>query len=153
MDFRLTLDGDDRVRRRLDEIGYNAEFMEPAFVNILDLLVENEQTLFARNGGGGKGRWRPNTDSTLATKRRKGQDSRPMRATGRLERSLTTKGGPEQIREIKKTSLRFGTKLFYAQINNFAKDDDRRRVVLKILPKTKKASKAAIMDHLLSENR
>ena len=147
MQFTIVAKNIDKAASDLDGMGQRATHARPAFDLILDALIDNEKSIWSRNGGSGKAKW-TNTDSTLASKIAKGLDKRPMRATGALEKSLTEKGAPHQLHEQDEFSLLFGTTLFYAKFNQLAKDPHRKKVVLKLLPKTKKTIRETILEHI-----
>ena len=149
MQYQLELRGIDEAADRLEDTGDRAAHARAAMDKIVDALIEGEQSLWRRNGGGGKKKWAPNTKSTLASKIAKGLDPRPMRATGALERSLTVKHAPNQLLKIDNNSMEFGTKLFYAQFSQLAKNPARRRIVLDIAAKQKRTIREIILDHIV----
>lgn len=148
MRYSIVAKGVEKAGGDIDRMGHQALNPEPAFQSIMDTLVDSEKVLFKRNGGGGKNRWPENTRSTQRTKAAKDQDTRPMRATGALEKSLTERHAADGIRTIKKDYMEFGTKLFYAQFSQFAKNPKRLRQVVKILPKQRKIVRETIASHL-----
>lgn len=139
----------DKTAHHLESIGERANKAAPAFEKISEELLLNEQGIWKRNGGGGAGKWPANTKSTLATKIARHLDTRPMRATGALERSLTIKGAPGQIRWWNTRQMQFGTSIWYAHFSQDNKNPERKRVVLKILPKARKNIREIILEHLI----
>ena len=150
MRFEIQTKGVNASASRLERLGHQAKNAKPAFEEILDGLIEGEQSLWRRNGGGGAKKWLPNTEKTAAEKKSKGLDPRPMRATGALERSLTIKGAPGMIHNVDDDGLTFGTKLHYAQFSQFAKDATRKRVVVTLQAKQKKLIREKLAEHLLA---
>lgn len=147
----VDIKGVDETVHNLKQLGENADKAGPAFEKIADLFLENEKIIFKREGGSGGNKWPRNTPSTLASKIAKGLDPRPMRATGALERSLTVARAADQIRWWNNRQIAFGTTVWYAQFSNNSKDPDRKRVVLRILPKTRKTANQIILEHLMSK--
>lgn len=107
-DFHVT--GTDSVRARFAGVEERAANFTPAWPNVLRLLEEGEREVFATDGAVLGAAWKSLRASTIAIKHRKGQDPRVMRATGALERSLTTSPRKKEAPR----ELRFGTALFYA---------------------------------------
>jgi hypothetical protein len=149
--FSIQARGVDPTADRLEGMGERATQLREIFDDLIDVLIENEKTLWARNGGGGKKRWSPNTKSTVATKVAKGLDHRPMRATGALERSLTQKGAKGQINRGGGKTLEFGTSIWYAHFSQNPKNPKRKRVILSLLPKTRKGIREIVLDHIVGE--
>lgn len=84
MRSRLRVEGLQEATRRIDDIGERARRPEPALrghQTLLD-LQQSERRKFARGG------WRRDTPAWIKEKRRRGLDTRTLRATGRLESSL-----------------------------------------------------------------
>jgi hypothetical protein len=89
MRARLQVDGLREATARLDVIGERARRPEPALHSphtFFDLR-ESEKRKFARGG------WRRDKPEWVAEKRRRNLDTRTLRATGKLERTLTTEAG------------------------------------------------------------
>lgn len=97
--------GDERIERRLREMGDRAILAEPAMHEIVDVLIESEDALWSRGRS-----WAPNAPTT---QERKGRND-PLVASGALRRSLTEHNAPGQLVEIEHDSLKFGSKLWYA---------------------------------------
>jgi hypothetical protein len=148
MRYTIKLDGLDKAVDDLNELAQRAEKVHAAFDRIVDLIIQNERDLWSRNGGGGKARWQKNTKSTLARKVAKGLDKRPMRATGALEKSLTERGAAHQLIKIEHDSVTFGTKLFYGQFSQLAKNAERKRVFLRLQQKPARAIREEILTHV-----
>jgi hypothetical protein len=147
--FAITAKNLGPTAEHLEEIGERSTQLRPIFDDLIDALIGNERTLWSRNGGGGKKRWLPNTKSTIAHKIAAGLDPHPMRATGALERSLTQKGAEGQIAEGGGTTLLFGTRIWYAQFSQNAKNPRRKRTILSLLPKTRKSVREIILNHIV----
>jgi phage gpG-like protein len=80
----------------------------PALLGIVDLLLAAERERFSGT------RWARVAPATLARDARAGRDPRLMVVTGALMRSLTERGAPDQILTVTPTTLRFGTRVWYA---------------------------------------
>lgn len=83
----LRVDGIKEARLRTDLVGLRARRPEPALraTETLDDLTAGERRRFDSTRG-----WRRNTPAWTREKRRRGLDPRVARATGRLERALTS---------------------------------------------------------------
>lgn len=147
--FSIQARGIDPTADKLEGMGERATQMRPIFDDLIDTLIDNEKTLWARNGGGGRNKWPANTKSTVASKVAKGLDPRPMRSSGALERSLTQKGARGQIARGGGKQLEFGTSIWYAQFSQGAKNPARKRTVLSLLPKTKRSIREIVLNHII----
>lgn len=116
MRARLRIEGLKEARARVDELGIRAQRPEPVLRSDsvkLDLL-ESEGRRFARTTG-----WRKDNPKWLREKQRRGLDPRVMRATGHLERALTTGADAAITFQAYNSELRWGirggrTDLYYA---------------------------------------
>lgn len=112
--------GDERIERRLREMGDRAILAEPAMHEIVHVLVDSEEALWSRGRS-----WAPNAPTT---QERKGRND-PLVASGALRRSLTELGDPNQLVEIGHDSLKFGSKLWYAHFALGTKKQPKRDAV------------------------
>lgn len=90
MRSRLRVDGLQEAVRRIDVVGERGRRPEPALraQQTRRDLTASEQRRFASSRG-----WKRLTPGWVSEKRRRGLDPRILRATGRLERSLTSGTG------------------------------------------------------------
>ena len=116
MRARLKVEGLQAAVHRIDVVGERARRPEPALRSreTLQDLTASEKRKFARGG------WRRDTPEWIAQKRRRGLDTRTLRATGRLERTLTTGAGGMRFSAYSST-LTWGipagrSDLYYAQV-------------------------------------
>lgn len=107
-----------RLTRRLDD-------GSPQLLQVVDQLLEAERERFAGRGA----RWRKQAKSTMAKDRAEGLDPRPMILTGELMRSLTVRGHPAQRIVVRRDSLTFGTRIYYARFHQKGQGVPRRTVV------------------------
>lgn len=149
--FSITAKGIDEAADKLEGMGERATELRVIFDDLIRVLIEGEKVLWSRDGGGGRNKWQPNTKSTIASKIAKGLDTRPMRATGALEKSLTTFGAPGQIRRGGGKTLEFGTSIWYAHFSQNPKNPRRKRVVVSLLPKTRKGLRQIVLDHIIGD--
>lgn len=147
--FVLQATGAREAARDLRGVGERATQLRPVFDDLIGALLTGERKLFDRNGGGGRNAWPPNRKSTIARKLARGQDPRPMRATGSLERMLTQKGASGQIARGGGTILDFGARHVGGNVAQFTKNPARRRQVVKMLPTTKREVRQIILDHIV----
>lgn len=91
----ITVEGIREARARIDATGTRAQRPEPALrsTGTLSDLLASERRTFAVSGPG----WRRLTPAWVAEKHRRGLDPRILRATGSLERALTTAAGARGI--------------------------------------------------------
>ena len=146
MHLDVEIRGEKDGGRHLDALGERATDARGAFEKILDKLIAGEKSLFRRSGGA---KWAPLANSTRYTKKSRGQDPRPMRASGALERSLTQLGAPHQIKHIDGDSMTFGTDLFYAYFHQRPRRNEPKREVLQFRPIDKRHAREVLLDHLL----
>jgi phage gpG-like protein len=128
----------DRLTRRLDDD-------RPQLLRLVDQLLEAERERFAGRGA----RWRKLAPSTVKQKRRDG-DPRPMIHSGRTMRSLTVRGNPDQRIVIRRDSLTFGTRVYYARFHQKGKGVPKRTLVG--LTRVQKQGVASELRRLLLED-
>lgn len=129
--------------KRLDGLTHRGKDFAPAFVRIQRSFLAAERKRFASEEG-----WAPLAPDYRARKARRGLDARTMRATGELERALTSGRGPGAVAEISRTEATFGTDLpraVYAQRGS----GTRRRRVLVIDRRRRTTWTRMIRDHLM----
>lgn len=110
MELELEVFGDVQLKRSLLRTAGRFKDAAPAFEQIADILMEIEDDQFESSGRHGSGGWAKLAESTLEHKTGAGI----LIETGDLERSLTTRGAPDQVLEITSEFLLFGTSLPYA---------------------------------------
>lgn len=133
---------------RIEKMGERGSNMRPVYDPLIDVLIVGEQTLWRKNGGGGKSKWPPNTPSTLARKIARGQGTKPMRATGKAEKSLTVKGAEGMVHYGGGGQLVFGSSVWYLTFSQNPKNPKRKRVVINLTPKTRKSIRQVVIDHI-----
>lgn len=101
-----------RLTRRLED-------GTPQMLGLVDQLIEAEDERFAGRGI----RWRKLAPRTAR------QGRRPLVLTGELMRSLTERGHPKQIVEVRPGQLRFGTRVYYARFHQKGEGVPKRVVV------------------------
>lgn len=101
MNLEILATGVNDAGRRIDLIGERALNPQRAFEHILQQLLAKERRLFETGRG-----WPPDAPSTLARKAREHLDPRPLHATGRLARFLSTRAG--QPLKLDRTELVMG---------------------------------------------
>ena len=126
LDVRGKVTGSKAVELHLGRMGALIRDMRPAIKPFLDSMYKKEARLFRNDGkAAGRGKkWPPLKRSTIRAKSslaRRGKIPKrnifkPMRRTGRLLRSLTTRGG-ENIHEVTRQRGTFGTSVFYARFH------------------------------------
>src|SRR5262252_1726233 len=94
--------------RHLTETGARANDVRPIKEAVRAVYLKSEQRLWS------EALFIPNTEATIERKQRQGLDMRVERATGALEKSLTSKRAKGAINRAKRDQLRFGSSLFYA---------------------------------------
>lgn len=98
--------------RALQDLGERGADVSPAWPQIYDVLVASTKRHWASRGGR---KWAPMAKITRETKTRKHIDMRLMRQSGKLYESLTKEGHRRQLVESDKTTLHYGTNIFYAK--------------------------------------
>jgi phage gpG-like protein len=141
VELRIITTGDKAAAARLHRLGQKARFARPILTDIVDEIIEIQQDRWR------KGRFKKLAPSTLARKRREGQDPRPLRASGALMRSLTEDNAPNQTKIVRDDYLVFGTTLYYARFHNIGKGVPKRKP-LDITPRQREPLVQRIMDFL-----
>lgn len=130
--MRLEIDvfGDTQLARELLRFGDRATDMSPAFEEIADNFLLNEERQFSTQGSYASGRWAPLAPSTVTGKAKAGLDPRTLHATRTLRNSLSRQGAPGNVREIKSDEMFVGTSVEYARYHQMGtKHMPRRRPV------------------------
>jgi phage gpG-like protein len=126
VEIDVVVRGDQEAERLLERLGRRLEDGRPQLLALVDQLLALERLRFMGQGGA---RWRKLAASTVAKDRQQHRDPRPMILTGRLMRSLTERGAPDQFIEVTPGMLRFGTRVYYARFHQRGKGVPRRAVV------------------------
>jgi phage gpG-like protein len=115
MDMMIEVLGDKPVARRLGRIKHNVENWDDVWPEVAQHLAAGAKKQFDSHGMYGSGGWAPLAPSTLARKRALGQPADILRATGRLEDSLTVPSHNEHVEIELGDSLWWGTLVPYAK--------------------------------------
>lgn len=144
MEFFLEAMGTKQVATRFNRMGAASVNAEPAFRTIAEMLFKITQTTFESQGRRGGGSWRRDSPAWLARKIRGGLDPRIGYATHALVKSVTEPGAPGQVLRIRRQSLRFGSRLPYAQTQQ------RHRPFIKLTVYDRSNMRAIIREHLIT---
>lgn len=106
-----------QIDRELIRIGAYAGDVSPALKAIVGVMRDETRKQFNTEGGHASGGWAPLAPSTVAAKRRGGYRPEILRRTDALMRSLTVAGDPNEVVEIGKQELTFGSRLPYADLH------------------------------------
>lgn len=121
--------GDTPILRQLGRVEHKVDNWEPVWPEVAQHLARGAKRQFDSHGTYGSGGWEELAASTLARKRALGQPPDILRATGRLEDSLTVEDHPEHLQIVNKDSLWWGTLVPYAKYHQQGKGVPRRRPV------------------------
>jgi hypothetical protein len=139
--------GADRTSALVNRLSQRLADGRPALLGLVDQLTEAEAERFAGRGV----RWRKLAKSTLRIHRRAGRGDRPLILTGTLMRSLTIRSHPLQIVQVRPTSLRFGTRVWYAHFSHRGQGVPKRTVTG--LSKPQRRTIVAELRRLLLEDK
>ncbi len=115
VNFNIEVLGEQIVSRKLLRFEGNVDMTKVA-KELYASFLETEQGAFDSQGSTTKdGEWEPLSPNTLTEKMRKHQDSRILRATGTLFRSLTSQGAKGAVFDFDETSVTMGTSIPYAE--------------------------------------
>lgn len=106
--------GDKQINREILRVGEHAGDARPAFSAIADYIMAETAEQFATAGGHASGGWKPLKPATILEKQRLHQDNGILRRSLALEHSLTLRGDPNQILDVGRDELVFGSRLPYA---------------------------------------
>lgn len=121
----VAVTGNERSIELLDRLHSNLENGSGQLLSLVDSVIEAQQARF-----GGKGvRWRKLAAVTLRKHREEGAGTQPLVLTGALRDSLTERGNPNMRVELRPGTLRFGSRVFYAEFHQKGKGVPRRTVV------------------------
>lgn len=144
MELDIQVKGSEKAANRLDKLGRRARDSNAVFDDVYEALLQAERELWGKSRG-----WKQNLPSTLATDRSRGHDTKVNRNTGNLERSLTRRNDPNQIREVRGDSFRFGTKLFYAKwVHRGRGDNQIARPIIKLTPRNRRSIASVLQRHI-----
>lgn len=105
--------GAKQISRRLERFAMLPSNAAPAWRAIVELMKQDIEEQFDTEGGSMSGGWPPLKPVTIARKERLGLSPEIMRATERLEQSLTDERGSDQIFDIGPHGFRFGSGVPY----------------------------------------
>lgn len=111
MDIDVVVTGDEQANALLTRLAGRLDDGRPQLLGLVDTLLAAERERFATAN------WKRLGPRSLQRHHGEGAGSRPLVLTGRLMRSLTVRGARDQIIEIRPSSLRFGTSLYYARFH------------------------------------
>ena len=128
MKLEAEVTGELKVAEELMEMAKRARDPRPAMRKARDIMITANRKQFETSGAYLGDPWPEDSEETLKRKRRKGQDTRPNRATGAMETALS--GGRGRSTSATKTGARAGTKIFYARFAQVGtKNQPQRQVV------------------------
>lgn len=119
-EFTIDVLGNEEIEKKLLAMGGRVVLAEPAMHAIVNVFRDSEQAIFARGRS-----WAPNAAATIARKGR----SDPLVRSGALRRSLTEANDPNQLVEITPSSVKFGSKLWYAHFALGTTQQPKREVM------------------------
>lgn len=125
LDVDVRVSGDKEAAALADRLAGRLSDGTPALRGLVDTLLEAQAERFVARGV----TWKPTAASTRARDARGGRDPRLMVLTGALLRSLTVRGARGQVVRITATSLRFGTRIYYARFHQRGDGVPKRTVV------------------------
>lgn len=117
MKFSFEVDGDLQVARKLVRFSDAARDARPVFHTIAEDIFGYNRRQFDSQGKYGSGGWKALKPETVMRKanHKPPLDHRILRATGRLNRSLTVRGGGDQNLIIDANMFVLGSNLPYSQ--------------------------------------
>lgn len=119
MQVDIVVRGIDQERQLLGRLARRLDDGRPQLLGLVDELIAAERQRFAGVGI----KWRKLGPRTAREGRR------PLVLTGALMRSLTVRGHPDQIVELRPGQLRFGTRIYYARFHQKGIGVPKRTVV------------------------
>lgn len=131
LQFSIKAYGTERIAQKFRTSAKQATNSRPAMQQVLRRIVEIERAIFDSQGVRGGGSWKNLSPKWQARKAAAGLDSRKLRASGALFRSLTSLQSSNMIRDINNYSLEFGSRLPYAALHQFGSDRIPARPYLK----------------------
>lgn len=146
----LKLTGEERTARHLRDTGDKALDLRPALRRVGVEFARGEERLFQSQKG-----WPPLALSTRARKRRQGLPLRAMRATGLLERTLTSKTAmPGRLMRVNRSSITFGiaggrSPIYYGRFHNEGKGNPKRSLVVGDDQLVRTRAMGVLRDHVL----
>jgi phage gpG-like protein len=121
--------GDTPISRDLGRVKNNIENWEPVWPDVAKHLARGAKRQFDSHGVYGSGGWDELAPSTLKRKQALGQPSDILRATGRLEDSLTIDDHEEHLQIENRDAMWWGTLVPYAKYHQQGKGVPQRRPV------------------------
>jgi phage gpG-like protein len=115
VNLRLVVVGAARLDAALAGMGRRCSDLSPLFELVIDQeLIPEESEQFESEG---RGRWKPLSPAYARRKARIYGDKPILQAEGSLVESLTRRGAPGQVRDVRETEAYFGTTLPYARFH------------------------------------
>jgi len=113
--IKFSVDGEPQFSRVFDTMSEQIESIEPALLDISTDFFQHMMRVFKMEGAvDERTRWTPLSQSYAAWKRKHYPSAKILHLTGRLEKSLTEKGSPDNIMNLDKLTLSIGTRVPYA---------------------------------------
>lgn len=142
MEFLITINGDELVEKKFEQMGVAALKARRAMMKIALLLLELEEATFESEGQRTSTPWAPASEEWLQRKMRERLDPRTLHASLALRDSMSHLASPDQILAITDRSVSLGSSLPYAAKQNVSRPFDR------ITEGDKFEMRAIVSDHL-----
>jgi hypothetical protein len=136
------------AERGLQAMGLRARDARPALRMVMAELRADEAARFKSGRG-----WRRLDPDTVARKRRMGLPAGRLIGEGKLEQSLTRAKGPDAIRELGPTSLRFGTRVAYARYHQSGKGGVPKRRLVAVSREARTRTRRHLRDYIVGDTR
>lgn len=111
----ITIDGfgEDQMSREILRVSERAEDPRPVLTDIRADFYRYEDILFNTQGASGGAAWKPISPNTVASKRKRGMDTRILHETLTLRRSLTSEVPVDAVSRIDRQGLFVGSNVPY----------------------------------------
>jgi phage gpG-like protein len=122
----VTQQGAGKAAVDLHKLGDRASDVRRVSEKVRSVYRKSNERRFQRDGDGD---WPRLADTTEERKAREGLDPRPLRATDRLYRSLTSTRATGQVDVRDPTEFRFGTEIPYARFHDTGRGVPTRKLI------------------------
>jgi phage gpG-like protein len=148
--YDIEAKGVHKTHTALVNVGKRADDVRPAFQDVRAVVRESNEARFGSKGGGS---WPPLKESTKATKARRKQDPRVLRASGALFKSLTATRAKGQVNRKKPDVFRIGTSLYYARFHDLGEGGVPKRKLMDLTDSDMRAINTKLEDFIANDVR
>jgi phage gpG-like protein len=149
MKIAVEVRGAGKAAVNLHRLGERGADVRPVSEKVRSVYRKSTERRFRTRG---EGAWPPLAGSTMERKQRQGLDPRPLRATEKLYRALTSPRAAGQVDVRDRSEFRFGTTLPYARFHDTGSGGVPRRELIELTPAERREVTKLISGHVANRS-